>query len=88
MNAFSRPWRNRRSGGSAINNAGDVVGGVGGDKPYPFLYLDTHGMLDVRKLSADIPDTATGVNLRDINNGRDIAGDIGGVAVFLREVTP
>ena len=45
-------------------------------------------LLDVRKLSADIPDTANGVNLRDINNGRDIAGDINGVAVFLREVTP
>lgn len=45
-------------------------------------------MLDVRKLSADIPDTATGISLRSIKDGRDIAGSINGAACFLRAGPP
>jgi hypothetical protein len=67
-------------GGVGINEAGDVAG----NGSFPFIYIDGHGMLDVRKLSADIPDNATGLVLKAINNNRDIAAEYNGVAVLLK----
>jgi probable HAF family extracellular repeat protein len=82
------PSKSVGSGGDGINNLGNVVGNVGGTNPYPFIYIDGYGMLDVRKLSGDIPDAATGISLRSINDDRDIAGSINGIACFLRASTP